>query len=110
MFYGRTINKQPIPVKKRIYVLEDIDAAGLEDVVKRRGEEMKEEEVASTREESPDSETWPKKDESNPSPQFYPNLLPQTKANATLTLADLLEVFDGVMEMRVKSHSLKAMK
>ena len=38
VFYGRTINKQPIPVNKRIFVLEDFDAAGLEDVVNNRSE------------------------------------------------------------------------
>ena len=101
MFYGRTINKQPIPVNKRIYVLEDIDAASLEDVVKRRDEATNGEEIDIKVEEkvAPAGETSPKKEEGN--------VLPKKEAKPKLTLADLLEVFDGVMEMRVEDHNIK---
>ena len=36
VFYGPTINKKTIPVNKRIYVLEDIDANSLKKTVERR--------------------------------------------------------------------------
>ena len=100
MFYGRTINKQPIPVNKRIYVLEDIDAASLEDVVKRRDEATNSEKIDTKVEEKiAPGETSPKKEEEN--------VLPKKEAKPKLTLADLLEVFDGVMEMRVEDHNIK---
>ena len=99
MFYGRTINKQPIPVNKRIFVLEDFDAAGLEDVVNNRsetsdeGQNSKVEDV-STKKEETNADT-PKKD-------GVP--LIKNEAKSKLTLADLLEVFDGVMEMKVNTY------
>ena len=99
MFYGRTINKQPIPVNKRIFVLEDFDAAGLEDVVNNRsetsdeGQNSKVEDV-STKKEETNADT-PKKD-------AVP--LIKNEAKSKLTLADLLEVFDGVMEMKVNTY------
>merc|ERR1712241_950400 len=34
--YGGKINKSSIPMKKRLYVLEDIDCAGLDDIMKKR--------------------------------------------------------------------------
>merc|ERR1719499_847022 len=34
--YGGKINKTSIPMKKRLYVLEDIDCAGLDDIMKKR--------------------------------------------------------------------------
>ena len=98
VFYGRTINKQPIPVNKRIFVLEDFDAAGLEDVVNNRsetsneGQNSKVEDV-STKKEETNADT-PKKD-------AVP--LIKNEAKSKLTLADLLEVFDGVMEMKVNT-------
>ena len=100
MFYGRTINKQPIPVNKRIYVLEDIDAASLEDVVKRRDEATNGEEIDTKVEEKmAPGETSPKKEEGE--------VFPKKEAKPKLTLADLLEVFDGVMEMRVEDQNIK---
>merc|ERR1711971_651101 len=36
VFYGEKINKVKIPMSKRLYVLEDIDCAGLDDIVKKR--------------------------------------------------------------------------
>ena len=98
MFYGRTINKQPIPVNKRIFVLEDFDAAGLEDVVNNRsetsdeGQNSKVEDV-STKKEETNADT-PKRD--------VPVI--KNEAKSKLTLADLLEVFDGVMEMKVNTY------
>merc|ERR1712130_831101 len=82
VFYGRTINKQPIPVNKRIYVLEDIDAASLENVVNRRDEatngekiDAKIDEIAKTT----SGETSPKKEEGN--------VLAMKEAKPKLTLA-----------------------
>merc|ERR1712024_83513 len=34
--YGGKINKTSIPMNKRLYVLEDIDCAGLDDIMKKR--------------------------------------------------------------------------
>ena len=39
VFYSNTINKKPGPINRGIYVLEDIDAASMEDTVKKRDEE-----------------------------------------------------------------------
>ena len=36
VFYGEKINKVKIPMSKRLYVLEDIDCAGSDDIVKQR--------------------------------------------------------------------------
>ena len=36
VFYGEKINKVKVPMSKRLYVLEDIDCAGLDDIVKKR--------------------------------------------------------------------------
>ena len=83
-------------MNKRIFVLEDFDAAGLEDVVNNRsetsneGQNSKVEDV-STKKEETNADT-PKKD-------AVP--LIKNEAKSKLTLADLLEVFDGVMEMKV---------
>ena len=39
VMYGEKVNKVSIPMNKRLYVLEDIDCAGLEDLVKKRANE-----------------------------------------------------------------------
>ena len=86
-------------MNKRIFVLEDFDAAGLEDVVNNRsetsneGQNSKVEDVSTKKEET--YADTPKKD-------AVP--LIKNEAKSKLTLADLLEVFDGVMEMKVNTY------
>jgi len=84
IFYGANVNKRSIPMNKRLYVLEDIDCGGLEDIVNKR----------STVESSTEEDK--KKDEENKSNQTAANL----DKKRELTLSDLLEVFDGVMESK----------
>ena len=87
----------PIPLNQRLYVLEDIDAADLKDIVGER-----------SKDESNSDDQNNKKDDSDSGVDL--NLLQLLKSSATmgpldkwksskLTLATLLEVLDGVMEM-----------
>jgi len=96
VFYNVRMNYKDIPLHQRLYVLEDIDAADLKDIVGER-----------SKDESDDQSK--KKDDSEDSGVDI-NLLQLLKSSATmgpldkwksskLTLATLLEVLDGVMEM-----------
>jgi hypothetical protein len=100
VFYNVRMNYKDIPLNQRLYVLEDIDAADLKDVVGERGKTEKE--GVDKKEESSD------KEDSDSGIDI--NLLQLLKSSATagpldkwksnkLTLATLLEVLDGVMEM-----------
>merc|ERR1739848_110032 len=92
IFYGSTINKKPMPVNKKLFVLEDIDCASLKNTVKKRSEE-------SDSESSSDSEAEDKdKDDKDNNKEKEKKKAKEAKSK--LTLADLLEVFDGVMEMK----------
>ena len=94
VFYSTKMNYVDIPLDKRLYVLEDIDAADLKDTVGERSEKPKdrEEEDKDSGKDSPmdmnlfgilkNSSGWDKK-----------------FGMQKLTLANLLEVLDGVMEM-----------
>jgi len=95
IFYHGQLNYKDIPLSRRLYVLEDIDAADLKDVVGERSkkEDNTDEEVSNSKEETGD-------------PGIDMNLLKMLKSSAAfdkktnkLTLATLLEVLDGVMEM-----------
>merc|ERR1711936_669210 len=99
VFYNTNINYKDIPLEKRLYVLEDIDAADLKDVVGERSKAEKEGEKKEEGEDKEDSDSG-----------IDMNLLQLLKSSATagpldkwksskLTLATLLEVLDGVMEM-----------
>jgi hypothetical protein len=101
VFYNVRMNYKDIPLNQRLYVLEDIDAADLKDVVGERGKPEKEGDK-DKKEESSD------KEDSDSGIDI--NLLQLLKSSATagpldkwksnkLTLATLLEVLDGVMEM-----------
>merc|ERR1711902_411675 len=94
VFYNVRMNYKDIPLNQRLYVLEDIDAADLKEVVGERSKAEKEGE----------------KDEEDSDSGIDMNLLQLLKSSATagpldkwksskLTLATLLEVLDGVMEM-----------
>merc|ERR1711915_186685 len=95
IFYNVRMNYKDIPLNQRLYVLEDIDAADLKNVVGERGdkENNKTEDNISTKEDKEDS-------------GIDMNLLNMLKGSSAwdkktsrLTLASLLEVLDGVMEM-----------
>merc|ERR1719481_230133 len=97
VFYNTRMNYKEIPLHQRLYVLEDIDAADLKDIVGER-----------SKDESNSDDKNNKKDDSDSGVDL--NLLQLLKSSATmgpldkwksskLTLATLLEVLDGVMEM-----------
>jgi len=99
VFYNVRMNYKDIPLNQRLYVLEDIDAADLKEVVGERGKTEKEGEKKEESEDKEDSDSG-----------IDINLLQLLKSSATagpldkwksnkLTLATLLEVLDGVMEM-----------
>merc|ERR1711953_164497 len=99
VFYNVRMNYKDIPLNQRLYVLEDIDAADLKDVVGERSSKDKEGEKKEEGEDKEDSDSG-----------IDMNLLQLLKSSATagpldkwksskLTLATLLEVLDGVMEM-----------
>eukprot|EP00091_Calanus_sinicus_P010845 TRINITY_DN2489_c0_g1_i2.p1 TRINITY_DN2489_c0_g1~~TRINITY_DN2489_c0_g1_i2.p1 ORF type:complete len:357 (-),score=92.54 TRINITY_DN2489_c0_g1_i2:256-1326(-) len=96
VFYGPTINKKVIPVNKRIYVLEDIDAASLKDTVKKRDSFQ----ISKEEDSHSDSgiETPKSVDKEKDSSKGI--FIVKESEEKKLTLADLLEVFDGVMEMK----------
>ena len=77
--YHEKIDRRTIPIRKRLYVFEDIDCGGLEDIVKGR---------KSLNRKDPEQEGKDSSDKTN------------EKRMRDLTLSDLLEVFDGVLEMK----------
>eukprot|EP00092_Neocalanus_flemingeri_P066206 GFUD01080626.1.p1 GENE.GFUD01080626.1~~GFUD01080626.1.p1 ORF type:complete len:534 (-),score=150.92 GFUD01080626.1:34-1635(-) len=97
VFYNVRMNYKDIPLHQRLYVLEDIDAADLKDVVGERSEK-------DTKNNDKDEDTKSSKEETEDS-GIDMNLLNLLKSSAfdkksnKLTLAALLEVLDGVMEM-----------
>ena len=70
---------------KRLYVLEDIDCGGFEDIVKRR---------INTSSENGDTEERMRNREQKEQRE-------QKISKGEITLSDILEVFDGVMETKV---------
>merc|ERR1711997_225870 len=80
--YGGKINKSSIPMKKRLYVLEDIDCAGLDDIMKKRVAEPQK-----------PAEINPNENNENKKPE------PKVEEKTEIKLSDLLEAFDGVLEM-----------
>merc|ERR1712038_2211928 len=97
VFYNTNINYKDIPLNQRLYVLEDIDAADLKDTVGERSSKEKDKEE----EENDNSNS---KDDSGLDMNFLgllKNPLAYDKKFGVqkLTLAALLEVLDGVMEM-----------
>merc|ERR1712152_134703 len=94
VFYNVRMNYVDIPLHKRLYVLEDIDAADLKDTVGERSDKDKKDEEED-------------KDSGKDSPMDM-NLFGILKNSSgwdkkfgmqKLTLVNLLEVLDGVMEM-----------
>merc|ERR1711874_801259 len=101
VFYNTNINYKDIPLDKRLYVLEDIDAADLKDTVGERSEKDKPKEKADEDDEDKDS------GKDSPMDMNFFGLLKNSAGwdkkfgVQKLTLANLLEVLDGVMEMEV---------
>merc|ERR1712079_31756 len=98
IFYNVRMNYKDIPLHQRLYVLEDIDAADLKNVVGERSEKDKKE---SDKNEDKESSKGDNEDSG-----IDMNILSMLKSSAAfdkktsrLTLATLLEVLDGVMEM-----------
>ena len=83
VFHGLKINERKIPVRRRLYVLEDIDCADLKETVLRRDEKDRVVQEAQTIVKEPDGSV----------------AMMEEPPRNRLTLASLLEVFDGVMEM-----------
>lgn len=114
VFYNVKMNYQDIPLNKRLYVLEDIDCADLKDIVKeresKRNKKTKEEDL-NDQQEGEVNEATEEEEEEEPEPQTVDkgglDLLTLLKVPTVenfknkhkLTLANLLEVLDGVMEM-----------
>merc|ERR1712061_559163 len=101
VFYNTRMNYVDIPLDKRLYVLEDIDAADLKDTVGERSEKDTE------NKEDSDQDSGNGGGINDEETQNFLNLLkgPKTKVGdflkekKQLTLAGILEVLDGVMEM-----------
>merc|ERR1711899_620820 len=81
VFYASTINKKPMPVDRKLYVLEDIDCAGLDDIMKKRAAEPQK-----------PAEINPNENDENKTPE------PKVEEKTEIKLSDLLEAFDGVLE------------
>lgn len=100
VFYNVKMNCKDIPLNKRLYVLEDIDCADLKDIVKDRGETTNNKDGAAAE----DMMISDDKDSDKDSGLDLLSLLKVPtvegfKNKNKLTLATLLEVLDGVMEM-----------
>ena len=118
IFYGSRINKKPIPMHKRLFVIEDIDCNSLMKTVGKREnsthEVVEEEPTAkkilpedashSSSEESSWSSTSDSQDSEKPTKEKKVKRREKKKKKkerkSKLTLGDLLEVFDGVLEMK----------
>ena len=82
IFFGAKYNTKALDMDKRLYVLEDIDCGGFEDIVKRR---------INTSSENGNTEERMRNTEQKE----------QKMSKGEITLSDILEVFDGVMETKV---------
>merc|ERR1712186_110017 len=101
VFYNTRMNYVDIPLDKRLYVLEDIDAADLKDTVGERSDKDTENKEDSEKEEG--------KDSGRESPMDLFGLLKNSPMGPSwdkkfglqkLTLANLLEVLDGGIDMK----------
>ena len=91
VFYGSRINRRKIPMNKRLYILEDIDCGGLDELMKARKDK-----------EEPKEDSEANSDEPNTKKDTKKRLLGMNPGKEkTITLSDILEVFDGVMESKV---------
>merc|ERR1712029_565210 len=91
--YGGKINRTSIPMNKRLYVLEDIDCAGLDDIMKKRSPSKNNSGIEILEENDSNNNNDEKKDEEKVEPK-------QAEKSSEIKLSDLLEAFDGVLEMK----------
>merc|ERR1719270_3036209 len=91
--YGGKINRTSIPMNKRLYVLEDIDCAGLDDIMKKRSPSKNSSGLEVLEENDANNNKDEKKDEDKVKPK-------QAEKSSEIKLSDLLEAFDGVLEMK----------
>ena len=100
IFYQEQLNHMNIPLSKRLYVIEDIDCSELKDIVTDRS--------CSEEKDSGSGNSSRSNGISDEDAQNFLNLIKISSNKAmdeldkdkkTLTLAGLLEVLDGVMEM-----------
>ena len=99
IFYQDYINDRKVPLRKRLYILEDVDCSELEDVVRDRSSRNQEDTTSNSitandfpnlsfRLELPTSEL-----------KKFGLITDKKIKDSSLTLADILETLDGVMEM-----------
>jgi len=107
VFYGTKVNNRVIPMDKRLYVLEDIDCGGLENIVRKR--KRRNMEAFDNNEEENEEENECNKSIDSGNEDIISENEGEKKIRKTikeelykkeLTLSDLLEVFDGVMESK----------
>jgi hypothetical protein len=94
IFYNVRMNQKEIPLNRRLYILEDIDCAELKDIVGDRDKDDSDSDKDSGKssEKIQDERTFLNM-------LKVPNVSIFDKKNNKLTLAGILEVLDGVMEM-----------
>uniref|UniRef100_A0A6C0JAY1 AAA+ ATPase domain-containing protein n=1 Tax=viral metagenome TaxID=1070528 RepID=A0A6C0JAY1_9ZZZZ len=91
IFYENKINNMIIPLDKRLYVIEDIDCSDMKKIIRDRSLDNDDSDKDSDKDSgaelnSEDSEYQPKKK-------------PKEKEEQKLSLADILNILDGLMEM-----------
>ena len=104
IFYGAKVNNRSIAMDKKLFVLEDIDCGGLEDIVKKRKTVEKDDTEEGNKSSTTDDSDNGDQDEIKEKDKKKKKKKEDDKKK--LTLSDLLEVFDGVMESKVSRHTL----
>ena len=105
IFYNDYINDRKVPIQKRLYVIEDIDCNKLEDVVGDRSKKKNESnEIEESKNVAPNyglnSHSGLNINLALPNPTGQPGgVVRFGNDKPELTLADILETLDGVMEM-----------
>ena len=102
IFFGTKYNTLTLDMDKRLYILEDIDCGGLEDIVKRRSNDTYEDQSTEDTEDYNMDLKWEITKLKNRISTREENEQKTTKKE--ITLSDILEVFDGVMETKVNIH------
>jgi len=102
IFYNTQMNYKDIPLHQRLYVLEDIDAADLKDIVGERSEKDNKDKDGNNEDNNSTSASGDKEDSGidlNLLNILKPSVGLAALKTTKLTLSALLEVLDGVMEM-----------
>ena len=96
IFYKQYLNNRSVPIRKRLYVLEDIDCSEMEDLVRERS--AKTSKVMSNQNTTGDSNLDMKLDELTQLVKDK-DVRISDPFKSKLTMADVLETLDGVMEI-----------